>query len=727
MSLLSTTMKKPEEADIKIVKYELNTLENLKKAKENLTRDEIPTRRVTDEVNTTLELHPALYLEVKKSLQHIKKGGESKDDGLGVKMIVTYIRRNQTPKGDSPGAIVRLNVTNLQTGEASKCAVHYYHTKQNIHLQGGHRMGKVTTTSLVADFLLKEFSSVLQTRRGILVMTTDIIQKMDLEKFEQETNKENTNKKPSESSTMVSCDECSYKSIYEWNVIRHKKMKHEQEIITGVKRSLESKTVSFEKNTVKPVNTSASSSPPGKKNKDETNDAGKINTEDKNVEQEIVAVVESLEDTNSENEKKIKELQGSNTEKTTKIRMLSEKVEDLEIKLNEAQHYLKETIAERDLIRGEYNDMYKAAEQLNKDKSKVETDFTEVVQKINQSTRENEEMRETLKVTEDILMAMEGERRHLEEEDDNEDDEDEEVMEGDWAENQEAKVAGSIACKKCDKKFGNNKDLTEHLKTHVRTYRVQLNCHYCEFKTDDGNGLLDHISDSHIKTSICHTCKKSFRGKEALTAHVIAEHAMKSVQKTDRCSECGKIFPTVEALISHLVKDHYLVNPQRADEVTRAGSQLEQNWAVSGSSIKCYDCNETVVNKSELVRHKRQNHYKQKMCRAFHEYGHCERSDEVCNFIHRPQERHTRLNSWGGVMCRNGSSCVYRAQNRCKFNHSTPAAFVERRQHTQRPLNNTSEDTMKAVLDRLVRIEQMVPDLRSLTDFPQIGENRRFK
>ena len=717
MSLLSTMMKKHEEVDIKMVKYELNTVENLKKAKENLSRDEVPTRKVTDEVNTTLELHPALYLEVKKGLQHIKKGGEAKDEGLGVKMIVTYIRRSQTPKGDSPGAIVRLNVTNLQTGEGTKCAVHYYHTKQNIHLQGGHRMGKVTTTSLVADFLLKDLGSISETRRELLVKTTDIILKMDLDKFEQETKEDKTTKKPSETSIMVPCDQCSYKSIYEWNVIRHKKIAHEQEIVTSVKRSFEPKRVVFAQENEKPVNISITSSPPGKKSKEEANHVDQNNTAQTNVEQEIVAVVENLEGTNNENEKKIKAMEDANKEMKQKIRSLTEKVDTLELKLNETQHHLKETITERDMVRGEYTDTFNALQKLNKDKLQVEVDYSEVVQKINQQTRENEETKETLKVTEDILKAIETERKQLDEDDN---DEDPEEMEGDWFEAQE------VVCKKCYKKVSNNGELREHLKIHII---AKLKCHYCDHEAKDGNNLLDHISESHIKVNKCLTCNKSFKGKEALATHVIADHAMKTSQTGDKCKECGKMFSNMETLISHLIKTHYLVNPHRGDEVTRAGHQLDQSWTMASSrannSMKCYECGQDVGNKTDMMRHKRENHYKEKLCRSFHEYGHCERSDEACIYIHVQYERQSRQNSGGFKMCRNGPNCIYKIQNRCKFSHQRPAAYVEREQNQHQLSNVTTEATMKAVLERLVRMEQMVPDLRSNTDFPTISGNRR--
>ena len=56
------------------VKYELNTVENLKKAKENIARNEVITRSVTNDENIRFEINSAVYLEVKKKASELKKG-----------------------------------------------------------------------------------------------------------------------------------------------------------------------------------------------------------------------------------------------------------------------------------------------------------------------------------------------------------------------------------------------------------------------------------------------------------------------------------------------------------------------------------------------------------------------------------------------------------------------------------------------------------------------------
>ena len=737
MSLLPSSMTKAEEpVDIKMVRYELNTVENLKKAKDGLyTRHEIPNRKVTDDQNTTLEIHPAIYLEIKKNLQYIKKGDESKDEGLGVKMKVTYIRRSQTPRGDSPGAIVRMDVTNLQTGEASKCVQHFYHTKQNIHLQGGHRMGKVSTTSLVADYLEKELAYIVETRKELLYRTTKILSDMDVEKFEADLKKQNkTTKKPSDTSIMFPCDQCGYKSIYEWNVIRHKKIAHEKEVITSVKRSLEPQRVSFA-DTVK-QDTSGITSPPGKKTRDVTKEENnKTNEIPNNVEQEIVAVVENLESTNNEKDEKIKTLEDKTKEKDQKIRVLNETVYNLESSLKEAQHHLKETIAERDLVRGEFNDIFKAAEKLNTDKLKVEVDYKEVVQKIHQSTRENEEMKETLKVTEDILKAMETERRQLEDDEEVEDeDEDNEEMEGDWAEDQNVNSIkinqGNESCKKCDQKFNGSIALQDHMKSHMKEDSMIFTCSHCDYNTGDGGNFLKHMADAHINVTPCLTCKKTFKGKEALAAHVIKVHAKKSSPTGDKCTQCGKVFPSIEILMNHIIRDHYLINP-RTEEATSAGQQLEESWSLqqtrSNHLIKCHDCGENVGDRSNIMRHKRERHYKEKLCRAYHEYGHCERNEESCIYIHSNQgdQSNQPRRNLRNIMCRNGFDCIWKTQNRCKFGHSRPASYVESQQNPQPTSSSTSDATMRAILERLVRMEQLVPNIQSMTDFPPITSARK--
>ena len=138
------------------VKYELNTVENIKKAKENISRSEVTTRIVTDEVNVRFELNSAVYLEVKKKAEEYKKGHIIIDKEVGVKMKVLSIRKTLTKlKKETPQLSIHLKVHSKHTQQTTMCQQHMYHTKQVVHIQGGKRLNntQTTTTSLVADVL----------------------------------------------------------------------------------------------------------------------------------------------------------------------------------------------------------------------------------------------------------------------------------------------------------------------------------------------------------------------------------------------------------------------------------------------------------------------------------------------------------------------------------------------------------------------------------------------
>ena len=74
------------------VKYELNTVQNIKKAKANLIRSTQLTRMNIDDMNTKFEVHPGIYLEIKDKAKNIRQGMEFEDMELGVKVKVTRTR-----------------------------------------------------------------------------------------------------------------------------------------------------------------------------------------------------------------------------------------------------------------------------------------------------------------------------------------------------------------------------------------------------------------------------------------------------------------------------------------------------------------------------------------------------------------------------------------------------------------------------------------------------------
>ena len=84
------------------VKYELDSVQNLKKAKSNLKRSTDLKRVPIDDANIKFEVHPGIYLELKEKAKEIKQGMEFEDSELGIKVKVCYKKTTQflkTPYG----------------------------------------------------------------------------------------------------------------------------------------------------------------------------------------------------------------------------------------------------------------------------------------------------------------------------------------------------------------------------------------------------------------------------------------------------------------------------------------------------------------------------------------------------------------------------------------------------------------------------------------------------
>ena len=80
------------------VKYELDTIQNLKKAKANLSRSKNFKRKVVDDMNIKFEIHPAVYLEIKEKITEVKQGLAFVDEELGIEVKVNKTRRTVTKK-----------------------------------------------------------------------------------------------------------------------------------------------------------------------------------------------------------------------------------------------------------------------------------------------------------------------------------------------------------------------------------------------------------------------------------------------------------------------------------------------------------------------------------------------------------------------------------------------------------------------------------------------------
>ena len=212
-----------------------------------------------------------------------------------------------------------------------------------------------------------------------------------------------------------------------------------------------------------------------------------------------------------------------------------------------------------------------------------------------------------------------------------------------------------------------------------------------------------------------------------------------------RISNCG--------LTHHILRIHHLVDEETL-ETTEAGVQLEKVWPTpSAAGFKCYDCGKDVGERANLMKHKMEDHYKQRMCKNFNQNNYCRFSSRDCVYIHHYEERqwqNTGSNqgravqgnrqSRGGdenIACKNGQGCYWLANNRCRFKHEGAPARNVASPQTHHVVNvtpsysqaaspgNTMEACIKAVMDRLEQLELRMAPVINLTGFPPMEGGKK--
>ena len=459
--------------------------------------------------------------------------------------------------------------------------------------------------------------------------------------------------------------------------------------------------------------------------------------------------------------------QGVDDAKDKRIKELEDQTKTLIEKLSETEIKLIASEGNRVTI-------MQAMKKLVNGKHKVEDDYKEASGNLLTATRKITEVEETLKVTQEILKILETdheekeelERKRTNQEQDpnyhiiveeNESDLVEDVDTGKLYPTKIAKIlqvgpSTGNACKKCDKTVSNEEGMTAHMNSHRRAEKSKIKCDNCHFETHDGDVLLKHISENHVHFEKCRTCSRTFVNWEDLVEHVVKAHAYNN---KNICTVCSDVCNNVDELIHHIIRVHHMVNPETL-MTTEAGHQLVNIWPQDKTnSIRCYDCGQEVGERSNLINHKKEAHYKVKNCTSFHQHNYCRFSARDCIYIHRPEERQWQRPGQAGdgqagdrqvqgtlgarragenslTVCANGPGCSWLANNRCKFMHeprsmnsAAPPQVSSVNIVTSTPnVITSSSDTlsncMKAILDRLDQLEQRLPPMRNLTDFPPV-------
>ena len=141
---------------------------------------------------------------------------ETSEDGN----VTIKVEKNSTvedTEDNNPESQIKMMITNNKSKEKSSVVIKLYHTNQSIHLQGGRRMGNVTSTSLLADCLERHWRKNTQENMCSIKETNDKLKVMMVKPGMTIRTRTNT----AEAITLY-CDKCSYTSTMRHRLNTHK-------------------------------------------------------------------------------------------------------------------------------------------------------------------------------------------------------------------------------------------------------------------------------------------------------------------------------------------------------------------------------------------------------------------------------------------------------------------------------------------------------------------------
>ena len=202
---IKTEENKNKESIPKIqVKYVLNKVKNLETAKINAARPVRIERFTTNDTNTRYEMNSGQYLYVKEEMKNYKKGETETTENGEYSFKVEKNSVVDDKNKNNPETQIKLLITNNKTQETSNFVVKLYHTNQSIHLQGGRRMGKVTSTSLMADHLEGHWKRNLKDNMNTIKDANEQLKAMVIK------SRMATRARTGSGEPILNCDMCSY-------------------------------------------------------------------------------------------------------------------------------------------------------------------------------------------------------------------------------------------------------------------------------------------------------------------------------------------------------------------------------------------------------------------------------------------------------------------------------------------------------------------------------------
>ena len=170
------------------------------------------------------------------------------------------------------------------------------------------------------------------------------------------------------------------------------------------------------------------------------------------------------------------------------------------------------------------------------------------------------------------------------------------------------KIEKSETCDQCRKKFGNKKELKEHILSVHEGKNVYI-CTICKACFVVLRNLKRHVVSAHgkkellrvnfadeIEQETCEHCGDKFGNKRELKGHVLSVHEGKKVY---RCTICNACFVKASRMKRHMVLSHGKENLSN----TKPKELLRMNLADEIEKINCDQCGEKFLSKRELKAH----------------------------------------------------------------------------------------------------------------------------
>ena len=698
--------KDPTAATTIKLDYVLNELKNVKTAKANAKKVMPAKRIVINDLNTRYELNSALFLVVKEDFEALHEGSSFHNDQNGVEMKVEKVIKQLDKKGNNPVTVVKWEVSNLSKGYTSKVTMNMYHTNQGVHFQGGERTGEITTCSLAAECFELMCNNTQNTKSVRISEIKEMLLRLDArKKYGSQPVKQKKQMAGDTTLKCDSCHYKTVvkAELKRHMFLTHQKRPHPTTMKTVTFKLTdiqETKAAKKESDSLSECLKCYKSF----KGEDEleTHDKTVHKPEDVVGDQKIVDTTKLLKDLQIENNV----LWQAQAEHKIHLEKLRVREQEMIANMTTMKGDITHLIKEREQVEQAYQEASKAvvdqqgiineqSETIKVLKNRLEMELGTI------NTTEGLRQRKSpapvplpapvpapasaptsapapapptplvgrqttpvwraagprqAKLTAPeapprpsaepaglVVTAVPAQAAETEEQG---------WYDG-WEEVYEDNDSGELvaqqsnrldhACKKCDKQLDNEHLFRQHMKEHMKKDNQLVQCHYCDFMTNDSSKYINHIAEMH---------SSKFK--------------------------CGEEFKEMSQRLEHIMVVHAF------DYTTQE---------VTSDLVECFDCGEKMGSKPDLMEHKKSNHFKTKLCSYYHgNTTTCRFPNNKCMNIHNENIKPTDVVSdyRSRIICKNGNTCFFLMQGYCLYKHAT---IVGQQQNVWEQSSITREST----------------------------------